>query len=59
MIWIVFIKKPQGSFLPLFISGLSGTPVYYFGTSSSGGIFHADIIAFSIFLRFGLKYGKQ
>lgn len=59
MIWIVFIKKPQGGFLPLFISGLSGTPVYYFGRSSSGGIFPADIIAVSIFLRFGLKYGKQ
>jgi len=58
IVWIFLLKNPWYSFVPLFISGLSGIPVYYFGNSSSGGIFPADIIAITIFLRFGLNYGR-
>jgi len=56
--WVLLSKKHQNSFVPLFISGFSGIPIYYFGRSSSGGIFPADIIAVTIIFRYGLIYGR-
>lgn len=58
IIWIFLEKKPQFSFIPLLVSGLSGIPIYYFGKSSSGGIFPVDVLAVTIILRFAIKYGR-
>ena len=59
IVWIFVSKKPQNAFVPLFIAGFSGIPIYYFGKSSSGGIFPVDILAVSFLLRFGVFNGRM
>lgn len=55
-VWIFLCKKPSRAFVPLFLSAFSGVPVYYFGNSSSGGIFPVDIAAIAFCVRYGLVY---
>ncbi|MFX0126477.1 MAG: hypothetical protein ACFFAE_22865, partial [Candidatus Hodarchaeota archaeon] len=51
------IRKTQYLFLPLFISGLGGIPVYFFGRSASGGIFPVDVICVAMIIKLGIRYG--
>jgi len=56
--WVLLAKKSQNAFAPLFMSGMSSIPIYYFGRSSSGGIFPVDIVAVAFIIRFGLTNTK-